>query len=257
MIDNIKSKFDSNDEYHSSNAISASGLKTISKYSVDYFVNEPRRETKAMALGTAVHTVLLEGQKEFERQYYMLPDIGDLRLNVNKAIKKEHLELAGDRKLLTFNEGQTIKGILENFQKDEVAKQYCTGIVEQSNYGDFNGTPVRVRPDCRGDNWIGDLKTCQDSSPSAFRKDLYYWGYNIQATFYCDALGIDPANFAFVAVSTKAPYKIGVYAMNEIQIERGRKAYQNALKDWEFYLETGIALGYTTEETTEDGRLIL
>lgn len=257
MISNLKTKFDSNDDYHSSSAISASGLKTISKYSVDYFVNQPRRETKAMALGTAIHTLLLEGQKEFERLYYMLPQIGDLRKAENKAIKKEHLELAGDKKLISYEEGLAIKGILHNFEKDELAKNYCTGVVEQSHYGEFEGVPVRVRPDCRGDDWIGDLKTCQDSSPTAFRKDLYFWGYDIQATFYCDALGIDPKNFAFVAVSTKAPYKIGVYALNDAQIERGRKAYESALKDWEFFLETGVALGYTTDETTEDGRLIL
>jgi hypothetical protein len=40
-------------------------------------------------------------------------------------------------------------------------------------------------------------------------------------------------------------------------IDKGRLAYQNALEQWNEYLQTGIANGYGTSEMAKDGSLIL
>ena len=60
---------DSNDQYHSQDSISASGLKEISKNSVYHYLNRLPFESSAMALGTAVHTALLAPDTFYDIYY--------------------------------------------------------------------------------------------------------------------------------------------------------------------------------------------
>ena len=63
-------KFDTNKEYHSKDSISASGLKVIATKSVEHFLNaDPIKTSKEMVTGSAVHTMLLEGEKQFSKEY--------------------------------------------------------------------------------------------------------------------------------------------------------------------------------------------
>ena len=58
-------KQDTNQEYHSHDSISASGLKTIYKKSVFHYLNQEQFvSTPAMNFGSAVHSVLLEPEKK-------------------------------------------------------------------------------------------------------------------------------------------------------------------------------------------------
>jgi len=246
-------KRDTNAEYHSSKAISASGLKYIWKESVANYLTRKFKGSAATELGTAIHELILEPEL-FEQKYYLLPDIGDGRTKEGKALKAEHQKKAGNKILL---DKHIIDAIYENYRENELAQKYCVGEVEVSHYTKFDGVDVRVRPDCKSQNWISDIKTCQDNSPKAFRKDVYFWGYHLQAAFYSDVLGIDPLNFRFIAIRTKYPFNIAVYGLNQDQIEQGRMGYKLALGDWKTYLDTNIALGYKTNETAEDGALIL
>ena len=252
----LSTKQDSNAEYHSKNSISASGLKMIYKKSVKHYLTAKFTETAAMALGTAVHTLMLEGQKNFDKDYYLMPKY-DGRTKDGKQIKAKHDKLAGDRKQLRDSDMDTISGIMQNLKQHDLAQKYCTGTVELSHYGKMRGIPIIVRPDVFGDNWIGDVKTCQDNSPVAFRRDVFKYAYHLQACFYSDVLGFPPENFRFVAVETNYPYTIEVYSLNDDMIKIGREAYTQALLDWGFYLTTGIEKGYHAAGVMDDGSLIL
>lgn len=181
---------DTNAQYHSSDAISASGLKDIWKRSVKDLLVKKFEGSPATELGTAIHELILEPEL-FEKKYYLMPDIGDGRTKEAKALKSKHQEKAGDKILLNKTMIDTIH---KNFKENDLAQKYCIGEVEISHYTNFDNIPVRVRPDCKGKDWISDIKTCKDSSPRAFRKDLYWWGYHLQACFYSDVLGYDPQN---------------------------------------------------------------
>jgi len=246
-------KKDTNAEYHSSSAISASGLKYIWKENVQNFLTRKFKGSAATELGTAIHELILEPEL-FEQKYYLFPNIGDGRTKEGKALKAQHQEKANGKILL---EKELIDAIYKNYQENELAQKYCIGEVEVSHYTKFDGVDVRVRPDCKGVNWISDIKTCQDNSPRAFRRDVYFWGYHLQAAFYSDVLGIDPLNFRFIAIRTKYPFNIAVYSLNPEQIEQGRSGYKSALEDWKTYLNTNIALGYKGKEMAEDGAIIL
>lgn len=247
---------DTNEQYHSKDSISASGLKTIYKKSVKHFLEQLPFTSKSMELGTAVHTILLEGNDKFYNDYYILPKL-DLRYKADKEQLKQHEKLAKGRKLLKQEEMFIIDKIMVNFKSNDLARESCDGDVEISHYGKFNGIDVRVRPDVIGKDFIGDVKTCQDNSPKAFGRDIYKYNYHLQACFYSDVLGHDPAKFRFVAVETNHPFSVQVYSLKDETIERGRLAYQKALDLWKLYLETGIVSGYVSDDQTEDGIILI
>lgn len=252
----LTTKQDTNEEYHSDKSISASGLKMIYKKSVKHYLCAKFTESPAMALGTAVHTIMLEGQKQFDKDYYLVPDY-DGRTKEGKQIKAKHDKLAGTRKVLRDADMDKISGIMQNLRQHDLAAKYCAGTVELSHYGKMDGIPIRVRPDCIGDDWISDVKTCQDNSPIAFRRDLYKYAYHLQACFYSDVLGFPPENFRFIAVETNYPYSVEVYGLDDDMIAQGRQGYKKALSDFGFYLTTGIQKGYQAAGYNDDGSLIL
>ena len=246
---------DSNEVYHSHKSISASGLKEIWKKSVYHFLNRKFKETPAMKLGTAVHQMLLEPE-DFDDIYYVIDKI-DKRTKAGKEAYSNQIELAKNKIVLESDMFYIIKEIVKSFNKNKLAKQYTRGEMELSHYTKFNGIYVRVRPDCinKMANYISDVKTCQDNSPEGFKRDVYKWGYHLQAAFYMDVCGID--NFKFIAVTTTYPYTCEVHTLDDDTLEFGRNAYKQAIKSWKDYLETNIPPSYTWYKYAEDGSFLL
>ena len=251
----MKIQKDSNDQYHSHNSISASGLKTIYKKSVYHFLNQQYKETPAMALGTAVHQAILEPD-DFYDLYHVIEKI-DKRTKAGKLEFEKQMELAKGKIILESDTHEIIKSILENFRKNDLAKKYCKGEIELSHYLKYKNIDVRVRPDCinRISNFICDVKTFQDNSPDAFKRDVYKWGYHLQAAFYMDMLGID--NFKFVAVTTTHPYTVEVYTLDDDTIEFGRNAWQLAFTKWQTFLKTNEPPGYHWYKFDKDGSFLI
>ena len=255
----MKTKKDSNDNYHSRPEISASGLKTIHNKSVYHFLSQKPYSSDSLALGTAVHEALLE-PKEFDKKYVIVDYIprGEGYMKKRKEQQEEH---KGKELLYISNDkeqpGNIILSIKRQFMDNDIAISYIQGERELSHYGMHNGVPVRVRPDVKGNGWISDIKTCQDNSPRAFLRDIYNYAYHLQAVFYSEALGFDPKQFRFIAIETKHPFSVVVYGLSDDMIDKGVLAYENALNQWNHYLQTGVAFGYETKEMAKEGALIL
>ena len=246
---------DSNDIYHSHDSISASGLKIIHKKSVYHLINQQFKETPAMALGTAVHQAILEPH-DFHDIYHVIEKI-DKRTKAGKEEYQKQIDLAKGKIIIEDDIHEIIKSILGDFRQNDLAQKYCKGEIELSHYTQYEGIDVRVRPDVINhvSDFITDVKTCQDNSPQAFKRDVYNWCYHLQAAFYMDMCGIN--NFRFIACTTKYPYTVEVYTLDEKDIEFGRMAYKNAFKQWKKYLETGVVSRYDWHNIHEDGSYIL
>lgn len=246
-------KFDTNAEYHTSKAISASGLKTIAAGSVIDFLNKQNTETAAMRRGTAIHEAILEPDL-FKKNYYGLPKI-DKRTKAGKEELAKHLSQAGSKIMLDKEEYDMILNVAHNVSEDDLAKQYTVGIVEQSHYFTYNDIKCRCRPDCFDpvEGWISDVKSIRELTAQTIRGDIKNRFYDLQAVAYSRWLRLPPKNFRFIFVETKRPYKVEVVALSDKQIERGEYYFHKALNDWEFYLETGIAKGVEPVEYKEDG----
>lgn len=246
-----------NKEYHSDPTISASGLKTIFLKSVYHHLNRKQKETKNTVFGSAVHSYL-EGIDAFKKEFYVY-EKPNLKTKAGRELRDCMMAEAGSRYLITTEQMQIILEIEKNYKENELALKYSKGDIEISHYTEYKGVPLKVRPDCysKTDNWISDIKTCQDNSPKAFRRDIYKWAYHLQAVCYCTALNIPVENFRFIAIETVYPYSVQVYSLSDELIEYGQNAFEKAITDWKFYLETGIQLGYNTNASAADGALII
>ena len=257
MQNKITTKRESNYQYHAANGISSSGLKKIYAKSVWHYINQSPFSSDSMRLGSAIHTAILE-PKLFYDEYVVMQKF-DGRTTEGKKLKAEYEAAAEGKTTLTADEFAIVDGVIRNYNKNDQAKYYTRGEIELSHYLEFNGVDVKVRPDCinKVAGFISDPKTCQDNSPKAFIRDVYKYNYHLQAAFYSDTLGVDPKNFVFISIETKAPYSIECYVLADEHIDRGRAAYLKALADWQFYLDTGVALGYEGYDRNDDGLIIL
>ena len=256
-IENLKIANDSIEEYHSKKSISASSLKYIAQTSVFHHLNrQPIEQTKYMTRGSAVHTICYEGVEAFKKEYFVMPKL-DLRKKEDKELKAMLFEKNKGKIALDEQEDNIIRGIHTNFMKSEKIKKWTNGKVEVSHYGTYQGIDVRVRPDCLGEDWISDIKTCQDASPEKFNREIDSRKYNLQAYFYCFMLGIDPSRFRFIACETNPPFAVEVYKLDDVHIENAKEDFERAFTFWKLYKEKGIITGYQSQDFDDDGTILL
>jgi len=98
-------------------------------------------------------------------------------------------------------------------------------------------------------NLIGDLKSTEDARPEAFSRILASGGYYRQAAWYLDGVNAvlgagTVTRFVFVVVERVAPYGVGVYALDDDDIDRGREENLVALKRLAWCLEHDSWPGY-------------
>ncbi|HAY88478.1 MAG TPA: hypothetical protein DCY51_03480 [Bacteroidetes bacterium] len=254
----MKTKIESNEDYHANKRyISSSGIKKIHRKSVYHYINDLPFTSSSMQLGTLIHTAVLEPEKLAD-EYYVMPKV-DKRTKAGKEDYAMHVERAKDKIIIDDSMVEVKDKIVKNFLANEDAVKYTKGAIELSHYTELMDVPVKVRPDCYNKElgFISDPKTCQDNSPKAFKRDVFKYGYHLQAAFYSDALGVDPKNFIFIAIETNHPYSVQCYSLSDEMIEFGREDYQSALLKWKKYLDTNIVTAYDGYETNEKGIIIL
>lgn len=261
----MKKVFDTNSEYHSHKSISASGLKSIAKFngSVREYLAQTYAPKKAFDFGNAVHTLFTFGRDQYNKEYYEMPEIGDLRKTnkttteeaaENRKIKAQISNIAKNRNLIDYIDVQTIRELERQFYANPLAIESCTGVYELSHYTEYGGVPVRVRADIINEEkgFISDIKTTR--SVMDFHKDVWQYNYHIQAAFYCTILGFPIENFRFVAMKNNIQYSdqqhpetmIRVCRLNDKMIEKGFEGMHKAFDRWKHYVMTGVALGADT-----------
>jgi len=253
----MKKVFDSNSEYHSHSCISASGLKTIYelKGSVREYLAKTYEDKKAYQFGNLVHILFTEGRAEYQKQYYELPELGDMRKKENKELKAQLEEKAGNKILVDYKDVQTIRELEAQFMADDevgrTARESCEGIYELSHYTKYDDIDVRVRPDIINEEkgFIADIKSTRDLIH--FNKEINWYHYDLQAAFYCTVLGYDIEKFRFVVLKNHIQYSnpqyreqmVDVISLNEREIERGFYKLDFAWNQWKRYINEGIAPG--------------
>jgi hypothetical protein len=238
----VTTKDETNEVYHSSDIISASGLKTIYEHKGD--INQylelkkiPYEPNINFIIGNAIHTLCLEGRPEFDKNYLSITEKFDGRTKEGRTTMANYKEMAKKRHLFNYAEHEIIENIYSNFRANKQAVDYCTGTVELSHYSKLNGVDVKVRPDCKNEKkkFISDIKTCASAKDDNIKKDIKWLNYDLQAVFYCDVLGYPPENFRFIFMQKKPPYFIEVVGLSEQSIESGRDKYLACLNQWGVY----------------------
>jgi len=255
-----------NEEYHADTSrISNSGLAVVGRSPAHYFAKylapdrQPTKETPALIMGSAVHCAILEPD-QFNARYCGAFQ-GERRTNEGKAAYAKFREDNSGRIELDQDQFDTITGITKAVRGHAVANRLLDlaagqveGVLHFDKVAHLEQGPVAVACKIRMDylrnsnEFIADIKTTEDASPSEFARSVVKYGYHRQAAFYLDAfayLGIEPPKrFVFVAVEKSPPYALAVYYLPTEAIEIGRGIYEENLAAYAKAVVTGVWEGY-------------
>jgi hypothetical protein len=240
-------KIESNEQYHSNQAIGSTLLKKIASKSVLHALTEERSETPALILGSAIHCAVLEPEK-FNSQYAVSPKF-DRRTKEGKVLAEAFELAAMGKTCLTEDQLEITKGVVESIKGHKIANGMLTGGEAEYSYyatDSVTGLELKCKPDFYNMNALIDLKTCQDASVDGFARACANFGYHLQAAYYLDvfnlANGTELKEFYFVAVETSKPFAVNTFLMGEAEIELGRYQYKKALKQYAEYLKSPESL---------------
>lgn len=251
----------SNDEYHSGPGTSKSGLDIIHRSPMHFAFRasaaNDNRPTAAQAFGSAFHCAVLEPER-FADEFVVAPKC-DRRTTVGKQLWTEFIDAHPHATHLTAEDMEALQGMCAAVAAHPAASKLlkAPGRAERSYYAidPETGELVRVRPDYdRDDGIIVDLKSTEDASPEEFARSIANWRYHVQAPFYMDVrdAAIQQADlpmakskaFVFIAVEKRAPYTVGVYALDAESMEVGRLEYRADLRTLAECRRTNVWRGY-------------
>lgn len=223
-MNNVIKVKDEAEVYHSSEHIGKSQLFKMSK-SPAHFKNNldtPFEKTKALLIGSAFHCLVLEPEK-FDEQYAVMSEEFDGRTAAGRAFKRNAEEEGFE--ILTYDEYEMIQGMATSVLSDPYCQLLLAGEKEISYYWTDSDTGVKVkcRPDCRTDltesSVVVDLKSCENANIDAFIRDIFKYGYDLQAAQYTTGVELyeqKKHKFVLIAVEKKPPYAVLILDFDEV-----------------------------------------
>tara|TARA_R110002012_G_scaffold51785_5_gene133479 strand:- start:1232 stop:2080 length:849 start_codon:yes stop_codon:yes gene_type:complete len=239
-----------NEAYHSTDAISASFIKSAILTSLFQARFGKSDINKLVAqIGTATHSEVLEPEKK----NVVLSKEETRR---TKAYKEQEAacEAAG-KVLLTQKDYDLVQGLAYGVHvKDDHDKNITIGglrndpacakllnakdrICEASIFVEHeSGMMLKCRPDIFSSELkiMGDVKTTQDASPAGFHREIWKRLYYAQASFYlmvAQMAGFDLNQFGFLAVQKTYPYLAHYHVMDDEAIQYGKELVYRTLVD--------------------------
>jgi hypothetical protein len=231
-----------NTDYHAHSAVSKSHLDQVARSPLHYWARylDPNRvvpePTPAMAIGSAVHTHVLE-LDQWDARYVSAPDGIDRRTKAGKAEWEAFTTAATGRTVLPKADADLVMRMAHSVFSHPAAAMLLAlpGKAETTHMWTdaATGLQCKCRPDWLTDDGrlLVDLKTTEDAG-RGFAKSIAQWRYHVQASWYLDgieqATGTRPEQFLFLCVEKKAPYAVAVYAADAEMIAAGA---QTAARD--------------------------
>lgn len=258
-------------------------IPAINKSSLDYLDQSPRHlylkcldpkrkteePTPAMRLGTALHTMILEPEKFFER-YIVEPDDPPRRpTSAQRGAKKPSEDtlcaiefwdnfdqVASGREVLTTEQWAMCMRSQQAVRASPASKVlFSSGNPEVTLVWLDSETEVlcKARMDWYKPGVIVDLKTTKSASPVDFGKQVAQFDWHVQAAFYLDGIrtltGTDHI-FVFAALEKDEEHPLAAfYYASDASLERGREIYRKRLVQYAECLKNDEWPGYPAELT--------
>lgn len=242
-------------EYHAHPALSRSRLWLLhdSPQKFKYAIEHPEEPTPAFRLGAAFHKLALEPET-FDEEYIPYPGY-DRRTKEGKQMYAEFLEEAHGRTILTYDEMETIMGMVKSLMANPTAKKLVeNGQKEQSFFWTNARTnlELKCRPDIfltgNGPDLIVDLKSTTSSETKNFTNECIRYGYDVQSSFYIEGLKtVYPDaefTFMFIAVEKNPPYAVNVMEMDPEVVKYGQERFEALLVQYQECRASGNWYGY-------------
>ena len=237
-------KIETNEQYHSNEAISHSKLELFRRRPISYYrrfiaktVARPET-TEAFRIGSAAHCAVLE-PATFWQRYALRPDGIDRRTKDGKAAFAEFEAANVGKVIIGKDEAGDVEEMTAAVQHHPLASQLlAAGQPELSWRVQPSGSlALQCRTDwfnpagCElsgGRPYVADLKTVESLDSDAFRnfeRACFSFGYHRQAGFYLplitEIIGSPVFDFYFIAVEKAEPYGCAVYRLSDAATARG------------------------------------
>lgn len=235
-------------EYHQKPGLSQSMLSRLrrSPAHLKEYLDNPKEQTDAMALGSAVHSAVLE-PATFWDKYAVAPKC-DKRTKEGKAAFAEFEAANQGKSILTQENAEYIFGIQTSVFSNKSAKALLDlpGEIEKAMFWtDEFGIDCKGKLDKISGDIVIDLKTATDASPEAFSKSIMNYGYYLQAAHYLD--GAKAARFIIIAVENTPPFCSAVYEIDLETIQQGRTEAESLKKLYQKCVSENNWPGYSQE----------
>lgn len=228
------------DYYHSTEGfISKSSLSSLKESVFRFFNQSPRKPTKAMQIGTAIHCAILEPFK-FADEYLLMPEVKAKTLKEYKDTVKAN----PDKAVINGKDADNIIGMIQAVLGNDAANQLLTGQGDNELSGFHTdadtGVKLRHRFDRLTSDGCGvDLKKTQSVHPDELSKTIQKYGYDMQDALYSDGYeaitGRKLNQFYFVFVEESYPHQVAVVYLDDISKQVGRDKYRALLGDYCYY----------------------
>jgi hypothetical protein len=189
------------EDYLADPALGSTALRELRKNPTTYWHNSPMnpkrvvKKTSYLDRGTAMHTMLLEGEGAFTATYLRgAPRTDDMTPAEKGALTKAEKTRAAGLGMLALP-AEDYDRILEVREviKDnaEIAGCFVNGIHEVSVFWKRDGVRRKARLDYLKPNGVGDLKSVSNTYGRDFveccRMAIRNWDYHLQAAHYIEA----------------------------------------------------------------------
>lgn len=244
-------------EYHADpvegGSLSYTGMKQLLKSPAHYryYMDAPREPKPAFDAGHIIHALVLGTPLNVIELPY-----ADYRT----AAAREERDAAYASGLIPVKPGELdpLKEIAEAVLTDTLARPlFETSLPAELSlfapHPDFDGVTIRGRVDkiaqIGEDPVLVDLKTCQDSAPAEFARDIANFGYYLQAVVYANLWawthpGEPQPEMLFVAVAKTKPHLVSVNRIGMQYEDLGAMHFARAVERYAEGKRTGQWPGY-------------
>jgi hypothetical protein len=261
------------EDYAAWDAINFSRLKAIRKTAskCKYEIDNPKKQTAAMVLGSAFHVAILEPGR-FDQMFYICPKC-DGRTTAGKLILNQAIAEAAKLGKTMLREGvddeslgeigklrgaaKAIHGrkiaslFLDEDGRNEVSmlwKDKETGLMCKGRLDKLIEEPREpVETFSGGNPVIVECKTSRDAAEWQYAKDVDNFDYDAQSACYCEGVrsitGKTPKHVFLVAESF-APFDCAEYTLTDRSLNTGLLKYRTMLKKYAECVKSGIWPGY-------------
>ncbi len=236
---------------------SSSGLRTLlTKSPAHYWATSPlnpdrieRKETAALNFGQATHSLLIEGV-DLAEQFHILPE--GFRSNATKKFAnaiaaKAAAENAG-RTAIKVDDAAKIMAMADALRAHPLAMAaFREGEPEKSLIWQDKETGVwlKARPDWLPNKLktIPEYKTALDARLEPFSRDLFNYGYQMQAALMLEGVrivtGRKPRGIFYIVQEKEPPYAIATYRLRTYDLEWGKIQIYKAIHVFAECIESG------------------
>jgi len=246
-------------EYNAADGIRRSDLWLIhdSPEKFRWAMDHPEEEepTPALVFGQAAHKLLLE-PNEFTEEFAVAPDGIDRRTKDGKAAWASFLESNAGKTVIDRDTFNQILAMREKAMSNPTVAKLMSGRKEVPYFWTDPDTGIlcKVKLDCL--TYLDDIpvvvdyKTAKSAAMHDFQRDVYQFGYHLQAAMYTEAVMrclklTERPMFAFVTQEKQAPFSVNVITVPEDVMNYGLDTFRELLGIYKACDESGNWYGYT------------